>query len=752
MARITLKDYLAQLGEWLDAGENEEVIAHARHILESHPKHLETYRLMGKAYLEEQNFQDAGDIFQRVLSSAPDDFVAHLGMSIIREGQEDLDAAIWHMERAFESQPSNRAVQDELRRLYGEREGSTPTKVRLTRGALARMYAHGDLHNQAIGELLSALQEDADRPDLQVLLAEMYAHTDQKDEALQVCTQLLEKLPYCLYANQLLAEILIESERAQEAQVYLKRVEELDPYDAPGEDGRSRRTLPPESVMLNKLDLSGDGAEKEEATPVTPVDEDDTSFEREELPEWLSLATEDEDAALEMAEEDAAVSELADELDEELPSKTVSIEESAQEEQAPEMESVPAFESSDEDPEPAKEPEEEWDPEKETEKMGLGTEELPEWLRELQPDTGPQDVGGTPTTDLPAQAEGGEAAAADEDEDEDDDSLAWLETLAAKQGAVEDELITTPEQRSATKDLEPDDLEAEEEDDEDEMAWVDDLAEKSLAPTADLPESRISNEPQSESMEETRPAFAEDEGSEEGTPDWLKDLEDEGEASPQPARKLGTEAFNDPPDWLKELQEEAAEDRLEEPPQSEVEAAEAEGEEPEEIELDSMEWADELRDAAEEDVDEVEAAEEEEREEAEPESDNAWVPEASLDTDEAEALEEPEAAEPAPEPSPSPEPAAPAKPSKPTREQENKDRLDQGRGALKADKFHEAVEHYAFLVKRGAMTDDVIADLQAALTRHGQNVGLWQVLGDAYMRADRLREALDSYTKAEELL
>jgi cytochrome c-type biogenesis protein CcmH/NrfG len=31
-------------------------------------------------------------------------------------------------------------------------------------------------------------------------------------------------------------------------------------------------------------------------------------------------------------------------------------------------------------------------------------------------------------------------------------------------------------------------------------------------------------------------------------------------------------------------------------------------------------------------------------------------------------------------------------------------------------------------------------------------LALWQALGDAYMRADRLRDALDSYTKAEELL
>ncbi len=49
-------------------------------------------------------------------------------MSIIRGEEENLNAAIWHMERAFEVQPSNQAIQDELKHLYGRRDGQEPTK------------------------------------------------------------------------------------------------------------------------------------------------------------------------------------------------------------------------------------------------------------------------------------------------------------------------------------------------------------------------------------------------------------------------------------------------------------------------------------------------------------------------------------------------------------------------------------------------------------------------------------------------
>ncbi len=57
-------------------------------------------------------------------------------------------------------------IQDELRRLYGRRDGVEPPKLRLTRGALVRMYARGDLYRQAIAEAKAALAEDNQRIDI----------------------------------------------------------------------------------------------------------------------------------------------------------------------------------------------------------------------------------------------------------------------------------------------------------------------------------------------------------------------------------------------------------------------------------------------------------------------------------------------------------------------------------------------------------------------------------------------------------
>ncbi|HNK64072.1 MAG TPA: tetratricopeptide repeat protein, partial [Anaerolineales bacterium] len=150
MAKVSLRIYNREIERLIEQGSVDEAIAHCRHILVTFPKHLETYRLLGKAYLEARRYSEAVDIFGRLLMAVPDDFVSHVGLSIIRDEENKLDDAIWHMERAFEVQPSNAAIQGELQRLYGRRDGMEPPKVRMTRGALARIYVQGDLYPQAI--------------------------------------------------------------------------------------------------------------------------------------------------------------------------------------------------------------------------------------------------------------------------------------------------------------------------------------------------------------------------------------------------------------------------------------------------------------------------------------------------------------------------------------------------------------------------------------------------------------------------
>ena len=239
---ITLRAYLNDLRGMVENESPTEVVSHCRYILQHYPQNVATYRLLGRALLQKghneglpEHFVQAADIFQRVLSVIPDDQVAHLALSEIREQEGALDQAIWHLERAHEQMPGNTAVEEALRRLYTRRTGQetkVTDKLQLSQGALARQYANSQLYDEAVLELRRALHDDPERVDLQVLLAKLLWESQHRVEAGEVALEVLKRLPNCLEANALMARLWLAYNRPSDAQPYLDRVEALDPYVA----------------------------------------------------------------------------------------------------------------------------------------------------------------------------------------------------------------------------------------------------------------------------------------------------------------------------------------------------------------------------------------------------------------------------------------------------------------------------------------------------------------------------------------
>ena len=56
------------------------------------------------------------------------------------------------------------------------------------------------------------------------------------------------------------------------------------------------------------------------------------------------------------------------------------------------------------------------------------------------------------------------------------------------------------------------------------------------------------------------------------------------------------------------------------------------------------------------------------------------------------------------------------------------------------------------MIKKGKGINEIIVDINNALRKSPVHVGMWQALGDGYMKMDLLQEALDSYSKAEDLI
>lgn len=301
MAEIALRTYLEDVERLMNRELYDEAIAHCRHILATFPLNVDAYRLLGKALLEKGQYQDAADVFQRVLSADPSDFVSHVGLAIIREEDGVLDQAIWHMERAYELQPNNIAVLDELRRLYGKRDGREPGRIGLTRTALARLYLQGELYEQAISELESALAEDPERVDIQVLLAEVYWRNEQPNEAASRCRAILARLPNCISANTIMAQIALANGDQEAARPYLELLTALAPYqaaevqpEAEFEEPHLERLYIPSAALETQphdegpdwvRELAASFAEIHGAEPAEA--EKPTASSEDELPEWL---------------------------------------------------------------------------------------------------------------------------------------------------------------------------------------------------------------------------------------------------------------------------------------------------------------------------------------------------------------------------------------------------------------------------------------------------------------------------------
>ncbi len=854
MAKISLRNYNRLIENRIQNGQHIEAIAHCRHILRTFPKYLEAYRLLGKASLEAKRYDDAVDIFQRVLMSVPDDFVSNVGLSIIADEQDKLDDAIWHMERAFEVQPSNSAILGELQRLYGRRDGVEPPKIRLTRGALAHMYVQGELYAQAVSEIQDVLATDSQRVDMQVLLAKAYFRMGQKTEATDACSQLLKKYPYCLDANRVLVEILPSTQRAESTQVYRQRIIELEPYTAFVQDSVFQvDQVADAAVSVEQLEYQGKapvadtGQDWKSGLAIAlPTDTAATSASTSEEPDWLKKAmapassptpepapaSEDSDQIPEFmrqagwgestgqAEEKQSTSanqspEAPPAVQADLPDWVKAMAPVAEEE-SPEStpaaadipdwvkqlggeqsaSPAPSESKAVETPQPVEksqspvgtapiepvaeisQPPEPVQPAAEAASSVAKEEEIPDWLKppdeaqerlitsdQAQPvSQPPADV--KPPAPAPAEPQpvqpddslGGLGKSTQEQ----DDAMAWLESLAAKHGAKPEELVTDPNARTDTA-----------------PEWVDKA--KSLSEPPSTTEQPV---------EETSLS------SDDQTGVWLRDLEArEAEnkiEAPKPEEPEEQTAPTEPElsDWMSGVSDENVSPQTSNEPEEPVAAAAETSNAAPQVNLEdwlaSLDKGEEQTHPAagpSESAEELPAwlANESEPQAAEPTQPDEWhsagyeaqsenVTPENAPTEESSVPEnvvpEPVTKPPAESPASAkttrreisieveqPRPPRRSAPRAPkSRKLESAVSLESAQSEMERGNIGAALDVYVKLIRKGKSLDEIIRDLREALDRYPVEVPLWQALGDAYMRSNRLQEALDAYTKAEELL
>jgi tetratricopeptide (TPR) repeat protein len=322
MAEISLREYLGKLDTLLRRGDSSQVIHHCRHILQHYPKNAEAYRLLGRALVYNSNWEQAGEVLRRVLAVYPDDLNAHVGLSEVYLNTRQTDEAIWHLERAFEQDPNNREIIEQLRELYRRHRRVEHAKVQLTAGAVARQYIRNGLYEQAIDTLRQSLARFPDRADLRLLLAETYHDAGLQIEAGETALEVLRTLPDCLEANRILTELWLSQGRPSDAQRYLNRLQPLDSYLALQ---LAQGTPPPDDTFrLEELDYRR-SAEREMVSQSPNWLQDIGPVEDGGQGEWLgsfAQPAEQTDEDMPVFKDDAFSTELPDDWLTDVPKET----------------------------------------------------------------------------------------------------------------------------------------------------------------------------------------------------------------------------------------------------------------------------------------------------------------------------------------------------------------------------------------------------------------------------------------------
>lgn len=254
--KITLRQFYRNIDDFILNQAHEEAVLYSKFLLKKYPKNIEIYKLLGKSYLDTQKFDLALILFEKILEIDPDDFVAHIGISLISENFGNLERALTSMQRAYEIQPSNESLQKEVIRLIRAKDGFAPEKLRLSRGALIKMYTRSKLAEQAIAEARLGIHESPDRIDFKVHLAEMLFTDSKSEQAIEICMKVIKDFPYCKAILEMLFKELPQTNESAEGDIYKTRLIELDPYYAfMKHETKSVNDIPDVAIMVEAGDV-----------------------------------------------------------------------------------------------------------------------------------------------------------------------------------------------------------------------------------------------------------------------------------------------------------------------------------------------------------------------------------------------------------------------------------------------------------------------------------------------------------------
>ncbi|MEW6232825.1 MAG: tetratricopeptide repeat protein [Chloroflexota bacterium] len=225
---MDLTSALERIRSEIEAGEAARAVARCKELLAIHPKWATVHCLLGQALMGLGDFPAAEEAFRLALAVDPEDVVANAGLGAVSQERNDLGAARFFYQLAWELAPDNQPLARTLARTLGSRDGRQG-RIGLTTPGLARVYLRGALYARAADESERALAAEPGRLDLLVLEAEALWRAGERSKAAVVAESILARFPNCLKALLILGAHWDQTYDSEAGERLLSLARGLDP-------------------------------------------------------------------------------------------------------------------------------------------------------------------------------------------------------------------------------------------------------------------------------------------------------------------------------------------------------------------------------------------------------------------------------------------------------------------------------------------------------------------------------------------
>lgn len=226
MPRISLRDYLNKIDALITENSYEQSLYHSFYLLRQYPKYVEVYKRIGRAYLELNNLDSAANVFARLITVEPENFLNHLTLGLIMEMKSDVERAIYQTRLALFLQPENK----EVIRLYQQLSSQRPDlrEPASFKPVLTALQAYRQNDFAKCRDTLSTSDLENYRYFGQLFIALSAFHLKDYAKFMEVGEEILDKNRYLECVLKLMQTLLKNSNPLRERE-YSSRLRELNP-------------------------------------------------------------------------------------------------------------------------------------------------------------------------------------------------------------------------------------------------------------------------------------------------------------------------------------------------------------------------------------------------------------------------------------------------------------------------------------------------------------------------------------------